>query len=641
MPILSENLKQFCAASIINDRYLLTAAHCFKFEPEQSRTSRLVNNHRSASIRSRSSDLNDYDDDVTIDSDENFTEMSDNSFATANTSFPVALGSSGLAAMPFAINNNEKPLPYSYTSDGKLNANNLFEAVYLPFDQVAKLRVAVSVHRLNGDDFESKIVPIESVIVHRGYHKLLYGEVNDIALIKLTRRLLLSSTSNLNASSVDKPSVFPICLPLRSQFDLKIIEQNLAGFPDSQSRSSVTSTSTFGTNRLNAIRVNSKRMHSSSIESNLNANHSIERSALNPQPLARELSWPTATQLSSNLPLDLNSLQWNLRNRLQSQLASLFARQTPFRTFTSDEENNENEKNESKETRSRVTFNSSTDRPETNDMYSLTTMTSSSYLNNQSPSNLHAHFHSNTIKLRASSNTTETAPLQYLVAGWGFLHPSGPKSDVPMVLEQKMISRDSCEKLYGAEVSSGFVCAGGQGGKDACIGDSGGSLFAPLRRLPDSNKPQPNFKQRMSEIRRQSLSRSSKDDKKSKKDYSIAPLNSQTDNFVLLGLVSWGFECGMDDFYGIYTEIRPYLNWILANTHDATYCSPHFSQAKAQTPDLPKPDEPKEQPQVPKESTTPKPEVNPNIESIANETQVCGLDKAQNVSFPWQVSNQL
>ena len=32
--------------------------------------------------------------------------------------------------------------------------------------------------------------------------------------------------------------------------------------------------------------------------------------------------------------------------------------------------------------------------------------------------------------------------------------------------------------------------------------------------------------------------------------------------YSLVGLVSWGFGCGRPNFYGVYTEVSHYLNWI-------------------------------------------------------------------------------
>ena len=72
---------------------------------------------------------------------------------------------------------------------------------------------------------------------------------------------------------------------------------------------------------------------------------------------------------------------------------------------------------------------------------------------------------------------------------------------------------------YGSHhvVDSVAFCAGYmEGGKDACTGDSGG----PLICLNDRNEP------------------------------------------VLHGLISWGVQCAIEKYPGIYTRVGSYLNWI-------------------------------------------------------------------------------
>ena len=111
----------------------------------------------------------------------------------------------------------------------------------------------------------------------------------------------------------------------------------------------------------------------------------------------------------------------------------------------------------------------------------------------------------------------------------------------------------------------------------------------------------------------------------------LPELNDKTDNFALLGLVSWGFECGFEEFYGIYTEVRPYLNWVLANTHDATYCTPYWSRRSGDDGDKAGPSRP---PSSPTTSTTPR----PNVPQTGDEPVACGLDTFNGVTYPWQVS---
>lgn len=66
------------------------------------------------------------------------------------------------------------------------------------------------------------------------------------------------------------------------------------------------------------------------------------------------------------------------------------------------------------------------------------------------------------------------------VIGWGRLTEFGDSSSTLQEVKVNIIANDVCQYLYEPiEVSSNMLCAGaskGQGGKDACQGDSGGSL---------------------------------------------------------------------------------------------------------------------------------------------------------------------
>ncbi|EDV19781.1 expressed hypothetical protein [Trichoplax adhaerens] len=105
------------------------------------------------------------------------------------------------------------------------------------------------------------------------------------------------------------------------------------------------------------------------------------------------------------------------------------------------------------------------------------------------------------------------------VSGWGtsddgMLAEEGLReTDVPV------ISNEKCNALisYGGEIASKMMCAGyAKGGKDGCQGDSGGPLVCK---------------------------------------------NHQGDE-VLGGVVSWGRGCAKPNYYGVYTRVDEYLEWI-------------------------------------------------------------------------------
>ena len=81
----------------------------------------------------------------------------------------------------------------------------------------------------------------------------------------------------------------------------------------------------------------------------------------------------------------------------------------------------------------------------------------------------------------------------------------------------------------GADFSlhPGFLCAGGEEGKDACKGDGGGPLACEVKRERTEKKKDLTFK--MSQV---------------------------NGRWVLSGIVSWGLGCGEKDVPGVYVEVR-------------------------------------------------------------------------------------
>lgn len=106
------------------------------------------------------------------------------------------------------------------------------------------------------------------------------------------------------------------------------------------------------------------------------------------------------------------------------------------------------------------------------------------------------------------------------VSGWGLLSEEGTEPDMLMAVNVTLRSDEECRAVYGAlAIQDEMMCAG-DNGKDACQGDSGGPLVCG-----------PELRQ-------------------------------------LCGLVSWGYGCGQDGFYGVYTEISYYKQWLEQATKD-------------------------------------------------------------------------
>ncbi|XP_006079900.3 transmembrane protease serine 11D isoform X2 [Bubalus bubalis] len=109
------------------------------------------------------------------------------------------------------------------------------------------------------------------------------------------------------------------------------------------------------------------------------------------------------------------------------------------------------------------------------------------------------------------------------VTGWGSQSYSG--STVPDLKQGRVniISNTVCNAPagYNGAVLSGMLCAGlPEGGVDACQGDSGGPLVQE-----DSRQ-----------------------------------------HWFIVGIVSWGYQCGLPDKPGVYTRVTAYRDWITQKT---------------------------------------------------------------------------
>ncbi|XP_023087920.1 transmembrane protease serine 11D [Piliocolobus tephrosceles] len=109
------------------------------------------------------------------------------------------------------------------------------------------------------------------------------------------------------------------------------------------------------------------------------------------------------------------------------------------------------------------------------------------------------------------------------VTGWGAQEYSGSTVSQLRQGQVRIISNDVCNApySYNGAILSGMLCAGvPQGGVDACQGDSGGPLVQEdSRRL-----------------------------------------------WFVVGIVSWGDQCGLPDRPGVYTRVTTYRDWIRQQT---------------------------------------------------------------------------
>uniref|UniRef100_A0A4W2II98 Transmembrane protease serine n=1 Tax=Bos indicus x Bos taurus TaxID=30522 RepID=A0A4W2II98_BOBOX len=109
------------------------------------------------------------------------------------------------------------------------------------------------------------------------------------------------------------------------------------------------------------------------------------------------------------------------------------------------------------------------------------------------------------------------------ITGFGALFYGGESQNDLREARLKIISDDVCKQphVYGSDIKFGMMCAGYlEGIYDACRGDSGGPLVG--------------------------------------KDFK--------DTWYLIGIVSWGDNCGQRNKPGVYTKVTYYRNWIASKT---------------------------------------------------------------------------
>ncbi|MEQ2166029.1 hypothetical protein GOODEAATRI_023335 [Goodea atripinnis] len=125
-----------------------------------------------------------------------------------------------------------------------------------------------------------------------------------------------------------------------------------------------------------------------------------------------------------------------------------------------------------------------------------------------------------------------------LVAGWGISNasstpsPSPLTSDLLQYVKLPVVPLDECRASYtlrsvSYNITDNMFCAGFfQGGRDTCLGDSGGAFVMEVKR-----------------------------------------------RWAVFGLVSWGGpeDCGSQRVYGVYTRVDKYVNWIQSHVQAAPW----------------------------------------------------------------------
>lgn len=128
----------------------------------------------------------------------------------------------------------------------------------------------------------------------------------------------------------------------------------------------------------------------------------------------------------------------------------------------------------------------------------------------------------------APTNWPCLADKMAVATGWGALYSGGPSPSKLQQVSVPILTNSQCEAWYDEAVApsdwitDNMICAGYQeGGKDACQGDSGGPLVVP----------------------------------------------GLGDQWLLVGITSWGNGCAGEMRPGVYTRLSRYDGWITDHTN--------------------------------------------------------------------------
>jgi hypothetical protein len=125
----------------------------------------------------------------------------------------------------------------------------------------------------------------------------------------------------------------------------------------------------------------------------------------------------------------------------------------------------------------------------------------------------------NTIGLITPGDSGLVAPgIPATVTGWGTTTQGGFSSNALLEVSVPIISNETCNapSSYNGGITNNMLCAGlAQGGKDSCQGDSGGPLVVP-----------------------------------------------EGPGWLQAGVVSFGEGCAQPDFYGVYSRVSQFNDWI-------------------------------------------------------------------------------
>jgi len=181
-----------------------------------------------------------------------------------------------------------------------------------------------------------------------------------------------------------------------------------------------------------------------------------------------------------------------------------------------------------------------------------------------------------------------------IISGWGTTSWGGSQPTDLKKANVTIISRNDCRSGYGNQITASMVCAGvGGGGIDSCSGDSGGPLVA------------------------------------------LVPPTA-SGNYELVGATSWGRQCALDGYPGVYADVFYVIDWVRTTT-GTTECPRNLPGTTISPPTTTPPSPGTTPPPPPPPPPTTAPTTTPNSGCAT----VSGDDPGKTCIFPFRFQGVL
>jgi len=127
-----------------------------------------------------------------------------------------------------------------------------------------------------------------------------------------------------------------------------------------------------------------------------------------------------------------------------------------------------------------------------------------------------------------ATTSSPVSTVQATIVGWG-VTGEGVGATILQQAEVPLVATDKCRAFYAQYaivIDATMICAGYEQGRvDACTGDSGGPLLV---------------------------------------------WNSDQNQWIQVGIISWGASCAEAGVYGVYTDVASFTAWLEVVTHPTT-----------------------------------------------------------------------